>query len=77
MLNFLVKIVIKNSNVKFYAFSSQNGSFIFPPKESAEKAKVLNIIVNGGLNPFKQPMKGMCVSEQLSNRKIDDNKDQT
>ena len=31
LLNFLVKIVIKNSFIKFSSFSRQNCSFIFPP----------------------------------------------
>ena len=35
LLNFLVKIVIKNLSIKFLAFSRQNGSFTLPPKEDA------------------------------------------
>ena len=33
LLNFLVKIVIKNAGVKFDAFSKRNGSFIFLKNE--------------------------------------------
>ena len=37
--NFLVEIVIQNSNVKFDAVSWWNGSFIFHPKVGAQKQK--------------------------------------
>ena len=33
--NFLAKIIIQSSCVKFYAFLRGNGSFIFPPKRGA------------------------------------------
>ena len=42
LLNFLVKIVIQNSCVKFDAFLRQNDLFIFPPKRSIRKQKRFN-----------------------------------
>ena len=39
MPNFLGKVGIRNSCVKFRAFSRQNGSFIYPSKEALRKEK--------------------------------------